>query len=207
MPEIAVSAVTPLDPLPPEERERLARIAKARVYVSFMMGSTELRSDDCELTPGFIVHPNMGCHGVTPPVPENIKVHIQEYGYGHNCELATVFIPVYNGDAPQFMELDFTGKAIEGFQRSFVDPEPESVQTVIHRRKEFGIQKSTAKPRCQLRKMIEIADASDPNDPYLVAPIASVKAVVSGDFVIDSDINTTLFAAIAPSEMCTDEHE
>jgi hypothetical protein len=127
MPEMAVSAVTPLDALPPEEGERFARIAQARVYVSFMMRSTELRSDDCELTRGFIVQPDMGCHGVTPPVPETIKVHIQEYGSGHNCDLATVFVPVYHGDAPPLMEFDFTGKAIEGFMKcgSVVDPEPE----------------------------------------------------------------------------------
>jgi hypothetical protein len=111
IPELVSVESAEFEDLPPEEQARLTSLSKARVYVSFMMGTTDMRSEDCSFGMDFSVTPNVGCRAMTMHVPRGVRVHIHEYGYGKDGECASVVVPVHQGDAPEFTEYEFAGAA------------------------------------------------------------------------------------------------
>lgn len=216
---VPVLVETPVDgddELCASERERFAKLARARLYVSFMMGTTELRSDDVPVERNFTAAPNIGCHAVTMHVPTGVKMHIREYGYERAKELATLTIPVYNGDPPKFMEYEFTGamplddgRMVQGVMvaRAFIEPDPDSLLTLVTPGNNIKPKKPRPHARISVRKLLDIAEEHDPNDPYMIAAIANIKEErgehgLSGSFKLDTEVESTLFAAIAPSELC-----
>jgi hypothetical protein len=216
IPELEVLKVSDLTAIPQEERLRLDLLAKARVFVTFMVGDTAMRSDDCSLSSDFSAIPNIGCHAVTMHVPHGIKVRIHEYGYEGDGELASVLIPVYHGDAPPFTEYSFAGtfpigqgRVCEGFlkARCYIEPDPNTLLTSVEAGNRLLPGRAPPMARVQVRKMMEIAESHDPNDPYMVAAIANVTSergehAIAGKFVLDPESEATMFAAIVPSEIC-----
>ena len=216
LPVLVETPIDEYDDLVLEEKDRFVKLAKARLYVSFMMGTTELRSDDVPVDRTFKAAPNIGCHAITMHIPTGVRVHIREYGYDKSRELGSVVLPVYNGDPPKFMDYEFTGttmledgRMIQGIMtaRCFIEPAPESLLTLISPGNNVKPRKPRPHARISVQKLLEIADEHDPNDPYMIAAIASIKEErgehgISGSFKLDADAEATLFASIMPSEIC-----
>ena len=216
LPVLVDSPMDEYDDLVLEEKDRFVKLAKARLYVSFMMGTTELRSDDVPVDRNFRAAPNLGCHAVTMHIPTGVKVHIREYGYDKSRELGTVVLPVYNGDPPKFMDYEFTGttmlddgRMVQGIMiaRCFIEPDPDSLLTLISRGNNVKPRKPRPRARISVQKLLDIAEEHDPNDPYMIAAIASIKEErgehgITGAFKLDADAEATLFASITPSEIC-----
>jgi hypothetical protein len=199
-----------------KERSRLKNLSDARLYVRFMMGTSEIRSDDCTINRDFVASPNIGCHAVTMHIPTGIIIHIHEHGYEGGRELGTLVLPVHNGDPPAFLDYEFTnpeplegGRMIQGviYARCFIEADRESLLTLITPGNEIKPRKPTPNARISVRKMLEIAEEHDPNDPYMISAISTMKEergehAIHGSFILDGDVERTLFASIAPSEIC-----
>lgn len=205
-----------------EEIQRRALMKKARFYAAFMMGTTEMRSDDCVLNENFLVDIDTGCKASVMRIPSDVRIHIYEYGDHKLSEVATVPIPVINGVPKEFINYEFaceskskSGLINQGYvsARIFVEPDTISTQTIISNDKVIGPTRSAVTNHfLSIPKYLEIVSKHDPNDPYMANAIGSVIAEVNeqnftNKFAIDPDIDRTKFESMAPSNLCEVIHK
>ena len=210
------------DQLPKEEIQRRNLISKARIYVAFMMGTTEMRSNDTELTLQFVSPIDTGCKASTMRVPNDVRIHIYEYGDQHLSEIACVPIPVLNGIPKEFISYEFAaesktkaGLVIQGYitARVFVEPDTVATQTVLPEIRSVAPTRVQVTNRfLSVPKYLEIVAKHDPNDPYIAAAIGSVMAgnneqTIFNKFAIDVDSDHTKFESMAPSNLCEVIHK
>ena len=204
------------------EQNRFKRLAKTKISIGFYMGVYEVLSDEVQLTSDFVALPDVGCHAIALHVPPSVKIHIFESGSSKRHELATVTLPVFNGEPPVFNEYEFTssqplpnGRMVQGFVegRCFVETDNESLETIIKDTREEFIRKENIIDKVKKRPvhmsnklMTELVNKHDPNDPYLTAAIATMKAhryneTDDKSFNLDRQADSTLFASMAASDI------
>jgi hypothetical protein len=213
LPEIGRTTTTQFEALPRSDQQRISDRSKVKIFVSFNMGTSEVQSDPSTLDPSFLAKANVGCHAVAMHIPFGVKVHVIQWDGHDEQELATVILPVFNGDAPEFCDYEFSGTLplppdglfVEGVLRGrcFLQPEPDSLRTIAT---PGNIVRPLSMPRSPNLQAKKVMEDHDPNDPYIVAAFADLKAergehAICGRFVVDPEVEMTTLAAIAPSEM------
>lgn len=214
------AAITPNDQVPAEEQQRRSDIQNTQTSVRIIIPNQSVfNTQYAKLTSNFESLINKQFEIQTTRLPSSIILEVWEMDTKKKERaVARVSIPVYVGTPPEFFSYEFSsdfqlpnGNLITGTVEARIYIKPEENEKIL-----VSIPDQNARTKKRLLgdpsqfisapRYEEDAKSFDPNDPYVVANLATIasrhaKERVNNNFRLDSAANAVCLSSFVPASV------